>query len=375
LVVCTRPGAKRPTRGALAANPGILDAESTTFVRVGCRDDVSSSPTGSAPFAGKPDRRTCSSPSRLAGVTTLRSMSTTEDVASSRNPNRGEVLRVITLNMGSLFEPDWPNRRIELVAWLRNLDADVVCLQEVWESDVETNTAKWIVEQFPKNHWHWAFGGPEVFVQGRGAPVRFGSAILSRRPIDRSRLDPLPIDKRSGTPEVFRMPMELFSVRTGGVDVYSTHLAPPPHQAYHRIRQVMFIDETIRARQNSNDLVGPILCGDFNAEADSDEIRFLGGLATINDTSTYYQEAWRATAQPGLGITADPRVNKLASYLNVPPKRIDYIFAADAFFRRSGAGLITHIERCFHEPRTGVYASDHFGLMAELVWPERPPLM
>jgi endonuclease/exonuclease/phosphatase family metal-dependent hydrolase len=272
--------------------------------------------------------------------------------------------------MGSLFEPDWPTRRIELVTWLGDLDADIVCLQEVWETETEANTTRWIVDQFPTNHWNWAFGGPEVFVNGRVDPVRFGSAILSRHPIEQSQLDLLPVDTKSGTPAVFQMPMELFSVRTGGIDVYSTHLAPPPQQAYHRIRQVMFIDEVIRTRQRITDLVGPILCGDFNAEADSDEIRFLGGLATINDTSTYYQEAWRATAQPGLGITADPRVNKTAAYLNVPPKRIDYIFAADAFFRDGGAGLITHVERCFDEPLTGVYASDHFGLMAELVWPD-----
>jgi endonuclease/exonuclease/phosphatase family metal-dependent hydrolase len=293
------------------------------------------------------------------------------DAPSSRNPNRREVFRIVTLNVGSFYEPDWPARRVELVTWLRELDADVVCLQEVWETDHEANTAAWIVDQFAEGHWHWAFGGPEVLVYGRATPIRFGSAILSRRPIERSRLDLLPADSRNGVPDVYRMAMELLSVRTGGVDVYSTHLAPPPAQAYHRIEQVLFIDDVIRLRQRSSDLVGPILCGDFNAEPDSDEIRFLGSLATINGTSTYYQEAWRATAQPGLGITADPRVNKTAAYLNVPPKRIDYIFAADAFFRRGGGGLITHVERCFDEPRTGVYASDHFGLMAELVWPDR----
>jgi endonuclease/exonuclease/phosphatase family metal-dependent hydrolase len=148
-----------------------------------------------------------------------------KDMASSRNLDRSKVLRVVTLNMGSLFEPDWPTRRMELVAWLQDLDADIVCLQEVWETDAEPNTASWIVDQFPANHWHWAFGGPEVFVQGKTDPIRFGSAILSRRTIEESHLDLLPIDKKSGTPEVFRMPMELFSVRTGGVDVYSTHLA------------------------------------------------------------------------------------------------------------------------------------------------------
>ncbi len=290
-----------------------------------------------------------------------------DESPSTRNSTRGEVLRIVTLNIGSYFEPDWEHRRVEIVTWLRELDADIVCLQEVWETDLENNSAEWIVDQFPEAHWHWAFGGPELVVHNRPSPIRFGSAILSRRPIEASQLDVLPIDTRDGIPDVFKMPLELFFVRTGGVDVYSTHLAPAPAQAYHRIEQVLFIDDVIRARQRESDLVGPILCGDFNAEPDSDEIRFLGSLATINGRSTYYQEAWRATAQPGLGITADPRVNKTAAYLNVPPKRIDYIFAADAFFHPDHAGLITHVERCFHQPKTGVYASDHFGLMAEVV--------
>jgi endonuclease/exonuclease/phosphatase family metal-dependent hydrolase len=278
----------------------------------------------------------------------------------------------VTLNIGSLFEPRWDLRRVELVRWLRDLDADIVCLQEVWESDTHPNTAEWIVEQFPNGHWHWVFGGPELTTHARPEPVRFGSAILSRWPIERRELYPLPIDRRGGVSDVYAMPLELLYARTQGIDVYSTHLAPVPHQGYHRIAQVQFIDDIITRYHQTNDPIGPILCGDFNAEADSDEIRFLGGLATIDGKSTYYQEAWRATAQESLGITADPRVNPTASYLNVPPKRIDYIFAGDAFFHEQGAGLVMHVERCFDVALTGVYASDHFGLMAEIVWPQRP---
>lgn len=291
---------------------------------------------------------------------------------SARAEDRSSVLRVVTLNMGSLFEPDWVNRRHEIVAWLRELDADVVCLQEVWETDTEENTAKWIVDQFDDGHWHWAFGGPEVTVFTRPDPIRFGSAILSRWPLEWTALDVLPIDQRPEAPDFYRLPMELFSARTAGVDFYSTHLSAAPAQAYHRIQQVLFIDETIRSRRRQADDVGPILCGDFNAEPGSDEIRYLMSLATIEGRSTYFQEAWHVTAQEGLGLTADPRINKTAAYLNVPPKRIDYVFASDAFFRPNGAGLITHVERCFHEPRTGVFASDHFGLMAEIGWPGRP---
>ena len=40
------------------------------------------------------------------------------------------------------------------------------------------------------------------------------------------------------------MNLELLHVRTRGVDVFSTHLAPPPEQAYHRVTQVLAIDDS-----------------------------------------------------------------------------------------------------------------------------------
>jgi hypothetical protein len=38
------------------------------------------------------------------------------------------VLRVVQLNMDSLLSPRWVERRHEIVTWLDELDADVVCL-------------------------------------------------------------------------------------------------------------------------------------------------------------------------------------------------------------------------------------------------------
>jgi len=38
------------------------------------------------------------------------------------------MLRIMSLNVGSLFEPDWETRRHEVVAQILQADADVVCL-------------------------------------------------------------------------------------------------------------------------------------------------------------------------------------------------------------------------------------------------------
>src|SRR5690606_14794636 len=95
------------------------------------------------------------------------------------------TLRVAQLNAGSLLEPGWDERREIVVAWLRHLDPDVVCLQEVWQDGGTPNPAGWLVEHMPEAGWHWQFGGGPFGPAFWPDPeLSFGSAILSRWPID-----------------------------------------------------------------------------------------------------------------------------------------------------------------------------------------------
>ena len=68
------------------------------------------------------------------------------------------MLRIVQLNIDSLVGPRWLERRQEIVAWLDELNADVVCLQEVWEDQRHPNTAGWIAEH-AAGDWYWEFGG------------------------------------------------------------------------------------------------------------------------------------------------------------------------------------------------------------------------
>lgn len=282
------------------------------------------------------------------------------------------MLRIVSLNAASLIEPEWEERRHETVAWIDKLEPDVVCLQEIWESPTTQNTAEWIASQCISD-WHVAFGGlPFPEEMWSDPTLLFGSAILSRWPIEKQELIPLPVDQHPASSKTaFRMRLELLYAHTNGLDLFSTHLAPPPEQAYHRVKQVVAIDRAIKNRTSMNSPVPPILCGDFNAEPGSDEIRYLSGLATVDGQSTYFQEAWNAAANTGAGLTWDGRTNDLAASMKLPPKRIDYVFVGDPFGREDGAGLITSCELAFHEPLTGRHASDHFGLVVEV----RSPLL
>lgn len=291
------------------------------------------------------------------------------------------VLRVVQLNAGTLLEPGWPERRHEVVAWLDRLQPDVVCLQEIWEAPNQPNTAGWIVEQMSDAGWHWCFEGrPFADALWPDPELRFGSAVLSRWPIDEAVYHPLPVADRSD-PIVAGVPWELLHVRTAGLDVFSCHLAAAPRDAPHRRLQVLAIDEIITAARGELDAparpgkhragMPAILCGDFNAEPDSDEIRFLCSLTELDGRTTFYQDAWRVAGQ-GPGYTQDWRTNRIAASLNIHRKRIDYVFVGDPFLREGDAGRVLSAELAFHEPLTGTLASDHAGLVVEIAWPDRP---
>lgn len=265
--------------------------------------------------------------------------------------------------------------------WLDDLEPDVVCLQEVWEGAGSTNTGGWIADH-ASGEWFWAFGGfasPTSERTKADSTFRFGSAILSRWPIDSVDVMSLPSrpDGRA-LPHVTLWPpalprdftFELLHVRTAGLDVYSTHLQPMRAQAALRVEQVLFIDDAIGRTYDPVSSLPPILCGDFNATPESDEIRFLTGCAVIDGRSTCFNDAWTAVNdQPGM--TQD-LANDQYEVFNEPPKRIDYVFVGDPSLRREGAGRVLSASLAFNQPRTGVFASDHYGLCVDVHWPFRP---
>ncbi len=285
------------------------------------------------------------------------------------------VLRVVQLNIGSLLEPGWADRRHEVVAWIGELSPDIVCFQEVWEDAQTPNSAGWVAEH-ASGTWHLAFGGdsfdPSLWAD---ASLRFGSAILSRWPIDSSAYVRLPVVP-DDDPFPAQVPWELLHARTAGLDVFSAHLAAAPTYGHHRQAQVVAIDDYVRSVRGDLDATPPlgakrdampaILCGDFNAEPDSDEIRFLCSLTALDGRTTFWQDAWRV-AGTGPGYTQDWRTNSIADGMNVNRKRIDYVFVGDPFQRRGGAGRVLSADLAFHDSRTGPIASDHAGLAVDVL--------
>ena len=262
------------------------------------------------------------------------------------------MLRVMTLNIWNLMGP-WRDRRIEIVAWLDRLAPDVVCLQEVAERADGTNQAGWLAEH-AAGDWHCAFAG--VGEVGRG---RFGNAVLSRRPIDESASDDLPYEHRAD--DVQRV---VCHARTGGVDVFCTHLNWRLDDGVMRERQVERLVDVVEERADPASPLPPVLAGDFNADPDAEEIRFLCGLTSRNGRSAYFQDAWRVAGGREPGFTWDNR-NPFAAADREPDRRIDYVFVGWRS-QPKGPGQVESARVVCDRALTGTFASDHFGLLAEI---------
>jgi endonuclease/exonuclease/phosphatase family metal-dependent hydrolase len=259
---------------------------------------------------------------------------------------------VLTLNLWNLAG-DWRARREEIATWLSHLEADIVCLQEVVDDGNGRNTAHWLAER--TGYDGCAFGGARVD-GGRGAA--FGNAVLSRQPIDHEATHVLPNDPRpEGVDRV------LVHARTAGVDVFCTHLTSLYPFGNLRERQVLRIDELIADHADAASALPPILAGDFNAEPDSTEIRFLTGSTSLDGRSTYYQDAWRVAGGREPGWTWSNE-NPFAAAEHEPDRRIDYVFSG--WRRDDGRGRITAASVVCDRPLTGVFPTDHFGLLADI---------
>ena len=107
-----------------------------------------------------------------------------------------------------------------------------------------------------------------------------------------------------------------------------------------------------------------IVCGDFNAGPDSDEIRMLTGRNSAPPSPGWCSTTagrWPGTAHPA---TPGPTSNPLAAIGLYPDRRFDYIFSA--WPRRHGVGHPIRCSLLGARPPGQDQISDHYGLVAEL---------
>ncbi len=320
------------------------------------------------------------------------------------------TVRCVTLNLWGLTEP--LAARLRLAGrGLGQLAPDVVGLQEVRPLPVEQGaassahadtdadippvlrgdtTADWLAERLgmsclyqeavryrQKQRKQRAISQTREREVGEGtnAPLAHevyieGLAILSRHPIREHRVTRLP-DAR---PDEARI---LLSAYVGAPAApfwfHTTHLHYRLDDGIARERQVVAIDETVRAIATAEPAgTVQIICGDFNATPEHDEVRFLRGLTSLAGRRTHYQDAF-ARVHPqadrmgeGLTWSAEPAPARFRRSIDID-RRIDYIFVTAR--RKDGRGTIVDAAVVLEERDAAagnIAASDHYGVMAEV---------
>jgi endonuclease/exonuclease/phosphatase family metal-dependent hydrolase len=144
--------------------------------------------------------------------------------------------------------------------------------------------------------------------------------------------------------------------------VFVTHLDWQLHRTVIRQRQVSFIADRVAELAPTSGFP-PVLMGDFNAEPDSDEIRFLRGYHALDNRGVYFADCFAAAGDGGPGYTY-ARANSFADKVCEPNRRIDYVFVRGPDRQLRGEPLTARVVAT--ESEGGVFPSDHFGVYAEI---------
>ncbi|ABS02926.1 endonuclease/exonuclease/phosphatase family protein [Kineococcus radiotolerans] len=288
---------------------------------------------------------------------------------STPTPAPGAPLRVMTWNLWWRFG-DWRARREAILAVLAQERPDVVGLQEVWADEGE-NLAQWLGERLGMHvawspspapqRWRrrlaWNGEDPAV-VDG----LQFGNAVLSRHPLLDQEVRELP---GGGDEDEGRTALKvLVDAPRRPLPFTTTHLNSSPAESAVRVEQVRALVPFVVGGHRRGEHYPPVLTGDFNAVAESDELRLAGGYLTPGPVpGVVLVDSWRFAAPDDPGFTWDRR-NPFVARVHQPSARIDHVLVGLPPF--TGEGSVRDVRLVATEPVGGVWASDHAAVVVDL---------
>lgn len=249
-----------------------------------------------------------------------------------------DTLTVVTLNLWH-DEHDWPRRLDVILAEMRRIRPDVLCVQEVLQNPELRNQAETLGDSLGCHVQFASVDGPE-------RPKRYGNAVLTPHPVLVSGERNLePADDYRAVAHV------RFTWRGRAVDAYSTHLHHTTAGGSIRATQIRHLLAYVDSTRGD----GPtVIAGDFNAEL---------GTPEMNLVTARHRDAFRAV-HPKASRAEAATYN---AHFGPDPGVIDHIFvdskgsrkltpiACDVIFRTVGPD--------------SVWASDHYGVVAKLRTP------
>lgn len=271
------------------------------------------------------------------------------DIEQPYGPLIESTVRVVSWNLWARCGP-WEDRERAIVSVLGAHAPDVVTVLEAWETDDDSQAER--LKAKLGLPYHLFRGGIEQ------DGVMSGTAVLSRWPV--LQAGECRLGDREGW-DAGHVAFASIGGPRGAVQVFGVMLGWRLDHSHVRQGQVRDLCSYVRKMADVTQPV--VLCGDFNAAPDSDEIRMLTGRAEVATRGLVFYDAWEVAGDGGAGHTWS-NANPCAAPVLFPDRRIDYVFSA--WPRAGGAGHPVRCERIGTEPVDGVMPSDHYGVLADL---------
>jgi endonuclease/exonuclease/phosphatase family metal-dependent hydrolase len=256
------------------------------------------------------------------------------------------TMRVVTWNVWGCYG-DWQARQTDLERELSAVRPDVVCLVESW-SRTEATQADRVAAALGFEHSIFHGGWTEDAWTS-------GIAVASSWPIARHEVRALPGDGDALGSVVFAA----IDGPRGLLQFFVAMLDYPLDASARRQAQVRQLAEFVVEVTSRRHVT--VVCGDFNAAPDSDEIRMLTGRSATAAPGLVFYDAWEVAGDATSGITWSNQ-NPLAAVSCYPDRRFDYIFSA--WPRAGAAGHPLHCQLLGSNDRPQI--SDHYGVLADL---------
>lgn len=287
---------------------------------------------------------------------------------SNDQPRSGSTplntIRVLTLNLWQQYGA-WDERRAILIDGIKKLQPDLVSFAESVKTAEYDQVSDLLGSAFCRVH--------SDARDGNG----MGISIAARWEIGRVHNIDLRVTSRGAGFPCAAIAAEIAVPGHIGSLLFVNHF--PNWQLdyeYERELQAVEVARFIEAHVGPQPREHVIVTGDFDADPDSASVRFWLGRQSLQNISVCYRDAWESVHPNDPGHTFTPEnpqvrdqiVRGMKPFRDWPFRRIDYILLRQG--PHGGNSLdIVGCERVFDQPDGAVWASDHFGLVAEFANP------
>ena len=270
-----------------------------------------------------------------------------------------DALRVVTYNVYGPANPDWERRHALIRSTLRELAPDVVALQEV-PVDPE------FLEDLLGPGYHYG-----RFSQAAEDGV--GGTLATRWPQRQvAELDLRTSDRvREALTWTAALVVEVDTPLGTVVVAHHKPTWPFPYEL-EREAQAVLLARTLEEHIGDRD-VHAVVLGDFDATPDSASLSFLRGRRPVDGLSVCYQDVWEFAhpGEPGFTFDLENPLVREGEVATAVSRRIDHILVRAV--RHGPTLLVRDCRRILDAPVDGVWASDHYGVLADLRLPDQPP--